>query len=258
MQLINTLERRFGKIGIPNLTYYLIAGQVVTYLLAYASPSYRDLLTLQGNMVLQGQLWRLVTFLFVPFSENPFFILFAWFMYYLFGSTLEQEWGTFRYNLYILIGIATTLLTASLFPLQTLTNGYLFASIFLAFAYLNPEYRLLIFFIIPVKVKWLAILTWIALVASILSGTLETKTLVVLSLVNFFLFFGESIYAAITLRRKHIAYEAKSIVESQKSFMECAVCHATEMDNKAFYDCDECKLVNTYCEDHIYDHTHKA
>src|SRR4029077_2272748 len=108
-----------------------------------------------------GEWWRLVSFLFTPPSGNPLLAIFALYFLWFMGGALEAQWGAFRYNVYVLIGYAMTVAAAFAFPYGAATNGYITGSIFLAFAYLFPDFQILLFFILPVKVKWLALITWL-------------------------------------------------------------------------------------------------
>ena len=117
--------------------------------------------------MLHGEWWRLITYLFDPPRTNAIFAFFAWYIFYLMGTTLETTWGLFRYNLYLAIGYFASLAFAFLcwfatgVPGQAATNGFLYGSVFLAFARLFPDFELQLFFILPIKIKWLALLTWI-------------------------------------------------------------------------------------------------
>src|SRR6516165_7389119 len=104
MKWISRLERRFGDYGIPHVTMALIVGQVLVYCLTQTRPAAVDNLTLAPALVLQGQVWRVLTFLFVPPVTNIVFAFFIWYLLFLMGTALENYWGTFRYNLFLLIG----------------------------------------------------------------------------------------------------------------------------------------------------------
>jgi hypothetical protein len=255
-KILNRLERKFGKYAIRNLTLYLIIGQVVGFLLFHLSPSHTDILFLQGKYILQGQFWRFFTMLIVPFSTDPIFFALEIYFYYLIGNALENQWGSFRYFVYFLIAYLLTILAAFLFPLVTFDNFDIYISIFLAFAYLYPNFELLIFFIIPVKIKWFALLIWIGVLGSLVFGDLSIKILAIISILNFLLFFGKDLISNWYLRLRGMKYKAKTISESGTSYMKCAVCGKTEKDKKIFYNCDECIPDTCYCEDHINDHKH--
>lgn len=257
MQIMNAFERRFGHLAIPNLTYYLIGGQVIAFVLMYASPTFGNLFYLQGDLVLKGEWWRLVTMLFTPLAREPLWAAFAWYIYYLYGTGLEQVWGSFRYLVYLVVIYFATLVAAFLIPGATLSNTHIYTSLFLAFAYLFPDFQLLIFFVIPVKIKWLAYLACAGMAASLIFGSLPTKVLTLLSASNFFLFFGSDIRMHIADRLRQGSRKAGIRTSGEQTYMNCAACHATENDRKIFYYCHDCVPETCYCEDHIRSHTHK-
>src|SRR3954468_13249554 len=151
--MLNRLERLFGRLAIPNISLYLVAGQVLFWSVAFLGYFNLERIALLPLAVRGGEPWRLITFLLLPPASSPVFIAFAWYMFWLMGSALEQYWGVFRYNLFIFVGWALTVGVAFLFPANYATNVFLGGSVFLAFAFLNPEFEMLIFFILPVKIK---------------------------------------------------------------------------------------------------------
>ena len=113
-------------------------------------------IALVPTKVLHGEVWRLVTFLCEPPTNNLVFAFFFWYLFFLMGTALESTWGVFRYNVYLLVGWAATVAVSFIQPEAPASAGFLQGSVFLAFAYLYPNFQLLLFFILPVKVKWLA------------------------------------------------------------------------------------------------------
>lgn len=257
MKLVNLLEKKFGKYGIPNLTYYLIAGQVVGFLLINLNPSGIEKFYLLGDAVLGGQVWRLITFLFIPFTLSPIFFIFSIYLYYILGTALEREWGSFKYMLYLLVSYLLTVVTSLIFSQDSFSNGYLYLSIFMAFAYLYPDFQLMIFFIIPIKMKWLAIISWIGIITLFISGSVTSKITILISLFNFILFFGNDIFVKLKYQSKGILKTTKETVGISDVVMQCLICKATNKDNKIFYVCSKCSPKAEYCEDHINNHKHK-
>lgn len=248
MQILNLLEKKLEKYTIANLTNILIIGQVCVYIIISLFPHLASLFFLQGDKVFAGEWFRLFTFLFKPFFESPILIAFTWYMYYLLGNALEHIWGTFRYTLYLLIAYLATIISAFIFPNVFLSNQYIFTSLFLAFAYLNPNFTVSLFFLVPIKIVWFGVLTWFGIIATIISGPIQDKTLALLSVTNFLLFFGRDIFS----HKKLV-----TIPKTNTHFMECATCHKTEHDKKIFSYCKACKPETQYCEDHIKTHEHK-
>src|SRR5512147_822148 len=194
MSLIDKLDRKFRRYAVPNVTLYLIIGQVLFFLFVLSGRFILDRVVLVPALVLAGEWWRLVTFLFIPPLTNPIFAFFAWYLFYLMGNALEGHWGAFRYNLFLLTGYIVTVAVTFLFPFSAATNIFIGGSVFLAFAYLYPDFQLYIFFILPVKIRWLAIITWIGYAYELLAGSWSIRLLVLASIANFFLFFGKDIF----------------------------------------------------------------
>lgn len=258
MDIIDKLEKKLGRFAVDNLTYYLIAGQVLAFLLITSYPQYSRYFTLKGSRVLAGQWWLLLTFLFNPISKSLLFVIFVWYIFYLYGSVLERRWGSFRYLIYVLISYIGIVILAFIFPDVELTNAYIYASLFLAFAYLYPNFQLLLFFIIPVKIKWLAILTWIGIIGSIIIGSLPTKILTLVSISNFLLFFWHDLIYEVKRLLRHSSLPFAQKAKLQKAYHICAVCGDNERDNPNMQIryCSKCMPSSCYCGDHIKNHIH--
>ena len=257
MNLEKSFEQRFGRFPLSNITYYLIIGQVISFILIHVFPWIEPLLLLRGYLVLTGQWWRLFTMLFMPLSLSPVWVVLDWYLMYIFGAALEQTWGAFYYAVYVLLAYCMTVVGALLFPSIPFGNGYIFGSIFLAFAYLYPDFRLMIFFIIPVKVKWLGWLAWIGMIGSFVFGDMTARLLSGVATLNFFLFFGKSLALVLQDRVRGISHKTKVFRDNQKTYMRCATCGETEQSDKIFYYCHTCVPDTCYCEDHIKTHAHK-
>jgi hypothetical protein len=205
MSLLSRLDRKFGRFAVPNLTIFLIAGQVLAYVAdripaGMQRASVLENIRLVPDKVMQGEVWRLVTFLFDPPVTYVLFAFFFWYLFYLMGTTLESVWGNFRYNVYLAIGYFASIAMAMMFwfsfgvPGNTASNAFLYGSVFLAFARLYPDFELLLFFILPVKIKWLALLTWVMYGWTLLAGTWLGRLMVVAAVLNYLLFFGRDIW----------------------------------------------------------------
>lgn len=258
MSWINKLERSLGKYAITNMTLYLIVGQVLFWVMERAGRLFSGQVVLIPALVLGGEWWRLVTFLFMPPSAHPFLIFFAWYMFYLMGSALEGHWGPFRYNLFLLVGYLVTVVVAFLFPSSEATNIFIGGSVFLAFAYLYPDFQILIMFVLPVKIKWLALLTWIGYAYEILVGTWSTRLLVLASVGNFFLFFGRDLFWRMKSGNRKMVSAARELSGKKQAFHTCAVCGITDLSHPQmeFRYCPECGGLG-YCNDHIFKHEHR-
>jgi hypothetical protein len=257
MSWIDKLDRKFRRFAITNITVYLILGQVMFYIFVLLGRFIPERVVLIPYRVLAGEWWRLVTFLFIPPMTNPIFAFFAWYLFYLMGSALEGHWGAFRYNLFLLIGYIITIAVTFLFPFSAATNIYIGGSVFLAFAYLYPDFQLYIFFILPVKIKWLALLTWLGYGYEVLVGSWSMRLLVLASISNFLLFFGRDIMWSMKTGNRKMVFQAKQYTTAKEPFHKCEVCGITDISHPQmeFRYCSDCNGLG-YCKDHIFDHKH--
>ncbi len=258
MSLLNKLERKFRGLAIPNITLFLVLGQAFFYVAARSGQLDVGRMFLVPALVMQGEWWRLVAFLLIPPASNIFFIFFALYLFYLMGTALENHWGTFRYNVFLLTGYMLTIAVSFLTPGYPATNTFLGGSIFLAFAFLFPDFELYLFFILPVKIKWLALLAWIGYGWSFLSGGLSTKLMVLAAIGNVLIFFGRDIYWRIKTGRRKMAEQAKNIAGVREAFHKCEVCGKTDISHPdaEFRYCPECGGLG-YCMEHINNHEHR-
>ncbi len=255
---MNKLERRFGKLAIPNITLYLMVGQIAVFAMIITQRLDPGSVLLVAARVLDGEWWRLVAFIFRPPDAHPIFLAFAWYLFYLMGTALEQNWGVFRYNLFLFIGWVATVMAAFLFPGQPTTNLFLAGSVFLAFAFLNPDFEIALFLVLPVKIKWLALVVWIFYGFAILFGDPATKVAVMAASANFALFFGKEIVTSLRARQRRMAFEAKRAAEEDEPFHRCHVCGITDKSHPQmqFRYCSKCEGHYGYCEEHITGHEH--
>ncbi len=200
MNWLDKLERRFGRFGLSNLMLYVVSTMlfvaIFDMVIGFPLSQYFALIP---SMVMQGQVWRLITFVFLPPSSSPITLVLALYFYYFIGNTLENVWGTFRFNVYYICGIVGCII-AALFTGYG-TNTYLNLSLFLAFAYIFPNQQVLLFFVIPIKIKYLAYLDWALFAINLIFGSWATRGAIIASLVNFFLFFGPDLLDAVKNRR---------------------------------------------------------
>ncbi|MEN8254110.1 MAG: hypothetical protein ABFR33_01450 [Verrucomicrobiota bacterium] len=256
MDLISTLEKRFGSWAIPNLTLYLIAIQLIgVALLMGGYVKYEDLV-LVGGLVQVGQWTRLLSFMMIPKTLSPFWLFFAFYIFYLMGSSLEREWGAFRYNLYILLGYLFTIAAAFIAPSAVITNYFFLGGVFLAFATLFPNMEFRLFFILPVKVKWLGWLTVALYILTLLSADAGSRLCVVAAFANYALFFGKEFIKNVKATQRRNAYVAKRAEVAAQPLHVCAKCGASDKsdDTLHFRYCSTCG--KCFCEKHIADHEH--
>jgi hypothetical protein len=209
-------------------------------------------------LVLAGQYWRLLTFIFTPPLTHPIFMFFAWYIFYLMGSALERTWGTFRYNIFLLIGYVATVASAFVVPNSVASTVFIGGSVFLAFAYMFPDFTLNLFFVLPIRIKWLAMFTWILYLLVVLSGNLQAIGLLAASLVNYFVFFGRDITMRIRAGHRRMHHQAKSVARQNTPRHCCRICGITNLTHPSvdFRYCSKCADASCYCEEHLKNHEH--
>lgn len=281
LTILDRLERRFGRFAIPNLTVILIAGQALTYFAAnlpkgtfLSEPAAVPMrLALIPQRVLEGEWWRLITFAFTPPATLPIFVIFYFMLFYLFGTSLELHWGAFRYNLFLLTGYVANLAGAfialaflresvpggeQMLELGVFTNTFLYGSLFLAFARLYPDFMLSLFFVLPIKIKWLALVQAIFYFITIVTGDWMTRMAALTSLANYLLFFGAGHVRQAKYVRRRQEFYIKAKKSTAKPRHECAVCGVTSDDSPKllFRYCSKCAGQQCYCPEHIANHEH--
>ena len=256
MKFIDKLERKFGRFGIPNLTIYMIVCYVIGYALMIVNPGILNWLSLEPAYILRGQVWRLVTWGLYPPSTSGvlWFAIAVLFFYYPIGTSLERTIGTFKYTLYILSGVIFTILGA--FILYFLLGGnvlvgnvfstyYISLSTFLAYAMCYPDMQVLLMFIIPVKMKWMAIFYVVIVVYEmiqyVMAGAWYLVIPIVASLLNFIIFyFGTKDFSRYNPKEVHRRNEFRRAMEPQGRMKsgsgsvtkhKCAICGRTELDD---------------------------
>lgn len=258
MEFLRTLERRLGWLAVPNFTLYLMCGQILVYGLTVINYLQLERLELIPQLVLAGEVWRVFTFIFMPPLAHPIFMAFAWYLFYIMGTALEHHWGAFRYNLFLWIGFIATMVAAFMFPGAAATNVFIGGSVFLAFAFLNPNFELMLFLILPVKIKWLALLTWLGYGMGLVFGSWPVRAMVLASLANFIVFFGRDIVHLLKAWRRREAYHAQAEAEANEPFHRCHTCGITDKTHPEmeFRYCSACAGDYAYCEEHLRNHEH--
>lgn len=198
MNWITKLERKYGRFCIPNLINILIGGQILVYAIELFVNQYISFyLSLSRSALFAGQIWRLFTFVLVPFSGGgPLSVVLGIYFTWFVGSALEREWGDFRYTVYLLSGMLGTVLACLLTGVSGSTYC-LSLSLLLAFAMLYPEVQLLLFFVIPIRVKYFGFFAAALWVFSFLSAPLAGKLSYLLSMLNVWAFFGPMAYRSV-------------------------------------------------------------
>ena len=282
MNFLNKMERKIGKYAIPNLMIYLIAAYCIGFVIYTANPNFMLMLTLSPYHILHGQVWRLITWILMPTDTRVFSLLILALLYYQLGSALERSWGTFRFNVYIFGGMLFTVIgafilygiyaaagtgsleTISLISSLTFTTNYINLTIFLAFAVMYPEMQILLFFIIPVKMKWMAVVYAVLIAINLILTSWGGRIAIIMSILNFLIFFlSTRNYRRVSPKEIHRKQVFKAqMKEPRRGSMvtkhKCAVCGRTELDdpNLEFRFCSKCDGNYEYCQDHLFTHQH--
>jgi len=270
------------RFGIPNLMLYIAVANVGVYLIdtfAQNGTSLSALLEFSRYDIFHGEIWRLITFVFLPLSgdflffrgSGIFFVVLSAYFYYWIGSLLQREWGVGRFTFFYLSGVVLNILFGLVAGSASI--HYVNLSMFFSFAVLYPDMQVLLFFILPVKVKWLA---WIdaalfafEVVSSLLVGDIIGALLPIVAILNFFIFFWSDITEIIGYRKQRYQHQhsaqtinfkkATSKAYQEKGYIhKCAVCGKTdtEFPDMEFRYCSKCNGYYCYCSEHIQNHEH--
>lgn len=279
MKLLQGFQNRVDRFlwkhpnfGIRNLMLYIVIGNALIYLLSMMDRSSTLIyyLVFSADRVLHGEVWRLVSFVFVPRTSSILGLVLMLYFEYFIGRLLEQAWGKGKFTVYYLLGMAFIILYSFavrlIFGRDIMSDAtYLNLSMFFVFATLWPENRVLLFFIIPIKVTWLAYAEAILYLYIMISG----RTLLpLIGILNYFLFCGDELYYRIQpLFRRFFGHGAefrRSAKQAQRDakalpyIYKCAVCGRTDTDypELEFRYCSRCVGYHCFCEDHINSHVH--
>ena len=275
MNWLNKLERKFGRYAIHNLTLYLIGGYIIGFGVYMFVPNFLNLLTLEPAYILHGLIWRIISWVLIPPSGNILTTVIMMLFYYSLGTALERTWGAFRYNVYIFSGILFTVIGAFLLYLIVgvdavgygvfFSTYYINMSIFLAFAVSYPDMEVLLYFILPIKMKWMALVYAALTIYDLVRGNLFTRIAIIASLLNFIVFFLSSRNVKPYMPKEQMR-KRKFKQEQERPHMtyaggarhRCAVCGRTELDdpNLEFRFCSKCNGNYEYCQDHLFTHEH--
>ena len=255
--------------GIPNLMRYITAANVAIWVLGAINRSFLGVLTFDPALILHGQIWRLVSFIFYPPSMGLLAFLAFWFYYWI-GSTLEAQWGTGQFTIYYFSGVILTVLYGFIIYFITgrsvnLGSEYIYLSMFFSFAVLYPDMQVLFMYIIPIKIKYLAIVDAVFFAYSVIANSFPVNLLPLVALINFFIFCGGELFASLprhpSKNTVNFRQESARIRREQKDKLythKCAVCGRTDVDHPEleFRYCSKCQGYHCFCSDHINNHIH--
>ena len=268
---------RHPKFGIPNLMLYIAIGNIAIYLIDLFSLGGLPLvsmLSFNRYAIFHGQIWRLVSFVFISESgdlfmrgSGVFFVLISAYFYWWIGSLLEREWGTTKFTVFYLGGVVLNILYGLFTGYASM--AYINLSMFFAFATLYPEMEILLFMILPVKVKWIgwidaALFAW-GVLSNLLIGNWIGALLPMVAVLNYFIFFWPDFRYLFAKTKRRTSAQTINFKKAQKELRErrgylhkCSVCGVTDQDdpNMEFRYCSKCSGYYCYCANHINNHTH--
>ena len=291
---MSNLRRKFERFcfqnrdkGIPNLMLYVSVGTAVVYLMTLMTrdATLYNILYFDRELILQGQVWRLITYPLTTYRHNILLQLISLLCYYSLGRAMENRWGTFKFNLFYFTGIVMMDIYAMVFGCVA-DVYYLNMSLFLGYATMYPDSHFLLFYIIPVKAWIFALLDLLIVISGLFSYPFPYNLFPVIALANYFLFFGKEVLNVIPLSWRANArrlfrkgkpktspgsvkqpkviqfnagsYEASTATPKAPYTHRCTVCGRTDISHPEleFRYCSRCKGYHCYCEDHISNHNH--
>jgi membrane associated rhomboid family serine protease len=272
-RLLARLERRFGAYAVENLILYIVGGMAIVWILAQARPEVIGRLTLNIHAVRQGQLWRLVTFLFIPPGLSPVWILVNLYFTWWIGSSLEQQWGAFKFDLYVLLSAVATILAAVIVECipgvygGPTSNAWLLGvngSLLVALATVSPNEEILVMFVIPVRLKWLGILAAAAAGYFFVLGSWGDRASILAASAVYGLYFAEHWVRALQHERvlarqsaRRASFEEPSGQGRAFGQRVCAICGVREADGADIRvcSCEKCgRQPRSLCLEHARNH----
>ncbi|EEQ58250.1 hypothetical protein CBFG_01960 [Clostridiales bacterium 1_7_47FAA] len=274
MNFLKKFEQKMNRFAIGGIINYVCAMLAMGTVLYLVAPGFLNYLILNPIAIMQGQVWRILTFFVYPpafTGGNPMgYILFNALAIYCirsFGTIVEQVWGKFRFNCYIILGVLLNV-AASLFMYlvvgfpMVLTPVYLVYSFFFVFALMFPDMQVLLMMVLPLKAKWIAYAEAAVYIYYFVKGDIYTRVQIFVCILHMFIFFGWMVLAGETgykqkKRQKDFQKKIKPMV-SNKTGHKCAVCGRTDKDSPGmeFRYCSKCEGSYEYCMDHLYTHQH--
>jgi len=274
MRGVDRFCAKHPRFGVRNLMLYIVIGNIAAYLFSlFFGSNCLNTLYFSAPAILNGQIWRLVTFVLVPTTTRPLFLLISLYFYYFVGNTLERQWGSGKFTVYYASGmlflIVFGMLVYFLFGRVIMFGAdMLDYGMFFAFATFFPELQVLLFYFIPIKVKWLALADLALFVYFIVMTQFPANLLPVVVLLHYLVFCGGWLFDR--LRPSHIQQRAKTVQFRQEAARirreqekkpynrKCDVCGRTDVSDPEleFRYCSRCAGYHCYCQDHINSHVH--
>jgi hypothetical protein len=227
--LLDRLERHLSRFAIPHLIRYVVVLNALVFILLSLDPKYLSVLVLDGDAIVHGQVWRLVSWIFIPDTLSPLWIIFYLLVVWWTGDLLEATWGSFRLNAYYFLGMVFCVASALIFGASG-GNVFLNLSLFLAVATLLPDLEILFLLVIPLKLKWVALISLLWPAYILFTGSFPVKMIVIMCLGNYLIFFGPSLIRRSRQNRQVWRRRAKfeGAKDDSPTIHRCEACGVTE------------------------------
>lgn len=279
MKKLNNAIDRFcalhPRFGIPGLMRYIVGANLVIFLLSqFAQAGTLNFLALDTSAVLRGEIWRVFTYALIP-TYGGIWLFFSMLFYYWLGEALERMWGSAKFTIYYVSGVLLTAIAVLLMDVITgktyyvVGADYVTSSLFFAYAMTYPDAMVRIYFIIPIKMKWLAWLEGglyaLGVVSNIIAGYWAGALIPIIAMLNFFVFFSPDFQRKadqVRMRNRPQAVQFRKAVQSQQKERgynhKCCVCGKTDAEypDMQFRYCSKCAGYHCFCEEHIFNHVH--
>lgn len=263
MKFLSRIEKFVSRFAVRGLMKYIV---ILTGIVLFMDPlsnySLSSMLGFSRNLILQGQIWRLFTFIFVPQGGFSFFTVISLIFYWWVGNVLEQVWGTVRFNTYYFLGVVFTIIGGFLTGFTTIQ--FINLSLFLAYASFFPDNMVYLMFVLRVKMKYLAIVSVAFLLYQLVATpSFPVRLAIVISMMNFLLFFGPEYLrkSKRSMKTTKMRKDLETFTKAKTSHIhKCTVCGITEKDDPdmQFRFCSKCVGHFEYCEKHISNHEHRS
>jgi len=259
---------------------FIVLTTAAVFILGVSGNGIIGFLFFHPELILIGQVWRLITWIVIPVGGNIFFAVITLFFYYFIGSSLEREWGAGKFTIFYFSGVILNVLygfiafffVRSSAQLATITPVYLNLSMLFAFATLFPDYPIRLFFLIQIKIKWLALFSaaffLYEIIAGLVSGYIFIALIPLIAILNYILICGDELFAHIRPLLKRSSPQVINFNKAAKKVKrdladkpyrhKCAVCGRTDTEHPEleFRYCSRCNGYHCYCSDHINNHIH--
>ncbi len=274
MRAVDRFCYKHPNFGINNLMLYIVIGNVIIWLFSMmdTTGTLISYLSFSPYHILKGQVWRLLTFALIP-NDTGFLALIMFYFYYFIGNTIEQNWGSGKFTIYFVTGILLTVIYGFVLYFAAGINysinaQFIYLSMFFTFATLYPDMQVLLFFVIPIKMKWLGIVDAAFFLMEVALTPFPLNLLPVMAVLNYLLFCGSWLFDTLRPARRqqrkntiNFKNEVRRIQYEQKNkpyTRKCSVCGRTDTDHPEleFRYCSRCEGYHCFCIDHINDHRH--